>query len=375
MKFIVSSNSLTDALQSINGVLSTKNTLPILDNYLFVVEGNKLKVVASDIETTMEVEVELSMVDGEGSIAIPAKITLDTLRTLPKTPVTFEINLDSKLIEISTDTGTFKNIGFDAEEFPKVAEIEDSKTIKIPTPFLLRALSKTHFATGNDEMRPVMMGVNIEFTSRGIVFVGTDAHKLVRYIYKGVTTEEEDSFILPKKPLNLLRNNLAGYDNEDVTLDYNQTNVRVTTGNLTMTSRLVNGKYPNYEAVIPLNNPNILIVDRTNFLNTLRRVSIYANQSTLQVRLSISGNAMEMSAEDIDYANAGKEHLTVNYTGEDLEIGFNSKFLLEMLQNMDSEQVQIEMSSPGRAGILVPYDVKDEEEEILMLVMPIMLGQ
>lgn len=375
MKFIVSSNTLTGALQSINGVLSTKNTLPILDNYLFIVEGNKLKVIASDIETTMEVEVELSMAEGEGSIAIPAKITLDTLRTLPKTPVTFDINLDTKLIEISTDTGTFKNIGFDSEEFPKVADIEDNKSVKIPTAFLLRALGKTHFATGNDEMRPVMMGVNIEFTSRGIIFVGTDAHKLVRYIYKGVTTENEDSFILPKKPMNLLRNNLSNYDSDEVTIDYNKTNVRVSTGNLTMTSRLVNGKYPNYEAVIPLNNPNLLIVDRTNFLNTLRRVSIYANQSTLQVRLSISGNAMEMSAEDIDYANAGKEHLTVNYTGEDLEIGFNSKFLLEMLQNMDSEQVQIEMSSPGRAGILVPYDVEDEEEDILMLVMPIMLGQ
>jgi len=375
MKFIVSSNTLTGALQSINGVLSTKNTLPILDNYLFIVEGNKLKVIASDIETTMEVEVELSMVEGEGSIAIPAKITLDTLRTLPNTPVTFDINLDSKLIEISTDTGTFKNIGFDSEEFPKVAEIKESKSVQIPTAFLLRALGKTHFATGNDEMRPVMMGVNIEFTSRGIIFVGTDAHKLVRYIYKGVTTENEDSFIFPKKPMNLLRNNLASYNSDEVTIDYNQTNVRVSTGNLTMTSRLVNGKYPNYEAVIPLNNPNLLIVDRTNFLNTLRRVSIYANQSTLQVRLSISGNAMEMSAEDIDYANAGKEHLTVNYTGEDLEIGFNSKFLLEMLQNMDSEQVQIEMSSPGRAGILVPYDVEDEEEDILMLVMPIMLGQ
>jgi DNA polymerase-3 subunit beta len=197
----------------------------------------------------------------------------------------------------------------------------------------------------------------------------------VRYIYKGVKTEDEDSFILPKKPMNLLRSTLSGIENEDVEIVYNQKNVRFSVGNLTMTSRLVNGKYPNYEAVIPVNNPNILIVDRTNFLNTLRRVSIYANQSTLQVRLSISGNSMEMSAEDIDYANAGVEKLTVNYTGEDLEIGFNSKFLIEMLQNMDSEQVQIEMSTPGRAGILVPYDVDDEEEDILMLVMPIMLGQ
>lgn len=374
MKFIVSSNTLTGALLSVNGVLSTKNTLPILDNFLFEIKGNKLHILASDLETTMEAVVELSMAEGEGSIAVPARITLDTLRTLPNTPVTFDINTETKLIEISTDTGNFKNVGFDADEFPKVAEIADSKTLKMPALFLGRALGKTHFATGNDEMRPVMMGVNFEFTSRGIIFVGTDAHKLVRYIYKGVKTEDEDSFILPKKPMNLLRSNLSNTEVEEVTIEYNKKNVRFTLGNLTMTSQLINGKYPNYEAVIPLNNPNILVVDRTNFLNTLRRVSIYANQSTNQIRLSINGNSMEMSAEDIDYSNLGKETLTVNYTGEDMDIGFNSKFLIEMLQNMDSEQVKIEMSSPGRAGILVPYDVEDDEEDILMLVMPIMLN-
>lgn len=358
-----------------NGVLSTKNTLPILDNYLFVVKGKTLKIIASDIETTMEIDVELSMADGEGSVAIPAKITFDTLRTLPSTPVSFSIDDNTHTIEMTTETGAFKNIGFDADEFPKVATIEDSKIFKIPTAFLLRGLSKTHFATGNDEMRPVMMGVNLEFTPKGLIFVGTDAHKLVKYIYKGTLVEDEDSIILPKKPMNLLRSNLSSTSGEEVVIEYNQKNVRFTIDNLTMTSRLVNGRYPNYEAVIPINNPNILVVDRSSFLNTLRRVSIYANQSTLQVRLSISGNAMQMSAEDIDYSNAGIEHLTVNYTGEDMDIGFNSKFLVEMLQNMDSEQVQIEMSTPGRAGIIVPHGVDDDEEDLLMLVMPIMLGQ
>jgi DNA polymerase-3 subunit beta len=375
MKFIVSSDILTAALQRINGVLSTKNTLPILDNYLFEVQGKTLKIIASDIETTMEISIELSMSEGEGAIAIPAKITLDTLRTLPSTPVTFVIDDTTRAIEMSTETGSFKNVGFDPDEFPKVASIEDNKTVQVPTSFLLRGLSKTHFATGNDEMRPVMMGVNMEFTGKGIIFVGTDAHKLVKYVYKGTKLDEEDSFILPKKPMNLLRNNLGVIEADEVKIDYNQKNVCFTMDNMSMTSRLVNGKYPNYEAVIPVNNPNKLIVDRVGFLNTLRRVSIYANQSTLQVRLSISGNAMRMSAEDIDYSNAGIEHLTVNYNGEDMEIGFNSKFLIEMLQNMDSEQIQIEMSDPGRAGIIVPHDGEDEDEDILMLVMPIMLGQ
>lgn len=375
MKFIVSSDILSGALQRVNGVLSTKNTLPILDNYLFTIKGKMLKITASDIETTMEIDIELSMADGEGSIAIPAKITLETLRTLPTTPVTFSIDEKTKSIEMSTETGSFKNVGFDADEFPKVVDIDESKTILIPTAFLLRGLGKTHFAAGNDEMRPVMMGVNIEFTSKGIIFVGTDAHKLVKYVYKGTSVEDEDSIILPKKPMNLLRSNLSSVAGEEVKIEYNQKNVRFTIDNFTMTSRLVNGRYPNYKAVIPVNNPNILVLDRSNFLNTLRRVSIYANQSTLQVRLGISGNAMQMSAEDIDYANAGMEHLTVNYTGEDIEIGFNSKFLIEMLQNMDSEQVQIEMSTPGRAGIIVPHGIEDDEEDILMLVMPIMLGQ
>lgn len=375
MKFIVSSSTLSKALSAINGVLSTKNTLPILDNYLFEVKENKLSVIASDIETTMEIEVELTMAEGEGSIAVPAKITYDTLKTFSDTPVTFEIDLNSKLIEISTDTGSFKNVGFDADEFPKIASIEDSNSLKIPTDYFYRALSKTYFATGNDEMRPVMMGVNVEFTNEGIIFVGTDAHKLVRYIYKGVKSESEDAFIIPKKPMNLLRTNLPNVAEEFVNIEYNKTNVRFEMGSLIMTSKLVNGKYPNYEAVIPVNNPNLLIVDRINFLNTLRRVSIYANQSTLQVRLSISGNSMEMSAEDMDYSNAGVEQLTVNYTGDDMQIGFNSKFLIEMLANMDSDQIQLEMSTPGRAGIIIPHNDDNNDEDILMLVMPIMLGQ
>ncbi len=375
MKFIVSSEVLTSALQKVSGVLSAKSSLPILNNYLFDIKGNQLTITASDIETTMEVNLELSMADGEGTIAIPAKITLETLRTLPNTPVVFNIDEKTKAIEMSTETGSFRNIGFDADEFPKIASIEDSKTITIPTAFLLRGLNKTHFATGNDEMRPVMMGVNMEFTSKGVIFVGTDAHKLVKYVYSGTQSSEEDSIIFPKKPMNLLRSNLSGIQDEEVTIEYNQKNIRFKFDNFTMTSRLVNGKYPNYEVVIPVNNPNILVVDRASFLNTLRRVSIYANQSTLQVRLSISGNSLKMSAEDVDFSNAGLEHLTVNYTGEDMDIGFNSKFLVEMLQNMDSEQVQIEMSTPGRAGIIIPHGVDDDEESILMLVMPIMLGQ
>ncbi len=373
MKFIVSSSTLLNGLQSVSGVLGTNSTLPILDNFLFKLESNRLVISASDIETSITVDVPLVMSESEGSIAVPAKILLNTLKTLPDTPISFNIDVVNKTIELTTDTGSFKNVGFDADEFPVAPQIEDPTTISIPAEHLLHGINKTHFATGNDEMRPVMMGVNFEITTRGIILVGTDAHKLVRYIRRDVVSENEDSFILPKKPLNLLRSAL-GSAVDDVKIEYNKTNVRFTFGNIIMTSRLVQGKYPNYEAVIPLENPNVLIVDRVLFMNTLRRVAIYSNQSTLQVRLRISGQMMEVSAEDLDYANAGVEKLNVSYSGEDLEIGFNSKFLVEMLNNLDAKQLQIEMSTPGRAGIIVPVDKDDENEDILMLVMPIMLN-
>ena len=373
MKFIVSSNVLLKALQSISGVLSTNSTLPILDNYLFELIDGSLTVTASDIETTMSVNIPLVKAEEEGNIAVPAKILLDTLKTFGDIPISFFINLETKLIELSTDDGKFKLSGFDGAEFPNAPSIEGASMVEIPAEVLEQAISKTIFATGSDELRPVMMGVSFELTGEGLILVGTDAHKLVKYTRKDIISKSEDSFIIPKKSLNMLKNTL-GRSDDKVNIEYDAKNAIFTFENFKLICRLVDGKYPNYEAVIPKDNPNILSVDRVQLLNKIRRVSFFANQSTNQIRLKISGKELILSAEDMDYTNEAYERLTCSYEGEDIEIGFNAKFLIEMLNNLTNEQITIELSTPGRAGIIVPVNEDDKNEHIIMLVMPIMLN-
>ena len=373
MKFIVSSNVLLKALQSISGVLSTNSTLPILDNYLFELIDGSLTVTASDIETTMSVNIPLVKAEEEGNIAVPAKILLDTLKTFGDIPISFFINLETKLIELSTDDGKFKLSGFDGAEFPNAPSIEGASMVEIPAEVLEQAISKTIFATGSDELRPVMMGVSFELTGEGLILVGTDAHKLVKYTRKDIISKSEDSFIIPKKSLNMLKNTL-GKSDDKVNIEYDAKNAIFTFENFKLICRLVDGKYPNYEAVIPKDNPNILSVDRVQLLNKIRRVSFFANQSTNQIRLKISGKELILSAEDMDYTNEAYERLTCSYEGEDIEIGFNAKFLIEMLNNLTNEQITIELSTPGRAGIIVPVNEDDKNEHIIMLVMPIMLN-
>ncbi len=371
MKFIVSSKLLQQSLQSISGVLGGNSTLPILDNFLFRLENDELKVTASDVETTMTVSVSLVKSEDEGVTAIPAKILLDTLKTFGDIPITFNIN-DSDHVEIITDDGKFKLSGYDGNEYPNISEMESPAEIKISAEILEEAISKTIFATGSDELRPVMMGVNFEFTADGLILVGTDAHKLVKYTKKSIVSEVEDSFVVPKKPLNQLKN-ILGKTNEDVVVKYTKTNALFEFDNYSLICRLVDSKYPNYEAVIPKDNPNTLTVDRLQLLNKIRRVSYFANQSTNQIRLSISGQELILSAEDLDFTNEAHERLNCSYDGSDLEIGFNSKFIIEMLNNLNSEEVIMELSTPGRAGLLLPVTDKESDEEILMLVMPIML--
>ncbi|RLD65170.1 MAG: DNA polymerase III subunit beta [Bacteroidetes bacterium] len=372
MKFIVSSSVLLKGLQSMSGVLSTNSTLPILDNYLFELIDNNLSITASDIETTMRVNIPLVKSEDEGSIAIPAKILLDTLKTFGDIPISIFINLETKLIELSTDDGKFKLSGFDSSEFPNAPSIESASSIEIPAEILEQAISKTIFATGSDELRPVMMGVNFELTSEGLILVGTDAHKLVKYTRKDVISTSEDAFIVPKKSLIMLKNSL-GKSDDKVKVEYDEKNAIFTFEDFKLICRLVDGKYPNYEAVIPKNNPNILSVDRVQLLNKIRRVSFFANQSTNQIRLKISGKELILSAEDMDYTNEAHERLSCSYEGDDIEIGFNAKFLIEMLNNLTNEQITIELSTPGRAGIIVPVN-EDTNEHIIMLVMPIMLN-
>ena len=370
MKFIVSSSQLLKQLQVLGGVINNNNTLPILDNFLFELSENQLKVSASDLETTMTAVVAIES-DSKGSIAISARLLLDTLKTFPDQPLTFKTEGDS-IIEISSDQGKYDMAYFGGDEFPKSVSLQSpSKTI-VPSNVLATAISKTIFAAGNDDLRPVMSGVFFQFSTDNLTFVATDAHKLVKYTRTDVTADKTAEFIMPKKPLNLLKGVLGG--EEDVVIEYNDANAKFTFENFVLICRLIDGKYPNYEAVIPKENPNKLTVDRASFQNSVRRVSIFSSKTTHQIRLKMAGTELNISAEDLDFSNKADERLSCDYQGDDMQIGFNSRFLSEMLSNLTSSEVLIEMSLPNRAGILTPIDGTDEGERITMLVMPVMLN-
>lgn len=371
MKFIVSSTYLLKQLQILGGVINTSNTLPILDNFLFELDNSKLTVSASDLETTMSSVIDVES-DSEGSIALPARLLLDTLKTFPEQPLTFVVE-DNNTVEISSNHGKYALAYADGNEFPKTVALEDPSKTTIMGDILATAISKTIFAAGNDDLRPVMSGVFFQFSDEGLTFVSTDAHKLVKYTREDVKANDTAEFIMPKKPLNLLKGILAGSE-EDVTIEYNESNAKFTFENTILICRLIDGKYPNYEAVIPKENPNVLSIARNQFLNSVRRVSIFSNKTTHQIRLKIAGAELNISAEDIDYSNKAEERLNCDYQGDDMQIGFNSRFLTEMLNNLNADDVQLEMSLPNRAGILTPVDGLDEGEKVTMLVMPVMLN-
>jgi len=371
MKFIVSSSYLLKQLQVLGSVINSSNTLPILDNFLFELDNNALKVSASDLETTMTATLEIDS-KSQGSVAIPAKLLLDILKTFPEQPLTFTVE-DNSTVEISSNSGKYAIAYAPGEEFPKAVVLDDpSKTI-VPAEVLATAVSKTIFAAGNDDLRPVMSGVFFQFSPEGLIFVATDAHKLVKYARTDVKASQVADFIMPKKPLNILKGILGASDAE-VAIEYNDANATFSFENYVLTCRLIDGKYPNYEAVIPKENPNKLLINRVQFLNSVRRVAIFANKTTHQIRLKIAGTELNISAEDIDYSNKADERLTCDYQGDDMQIGFNSRFLTEMLNNLSSDEIQLEMSMPNRAGILTPVDGLDEGETITMLVMPVMLS-
>ncbi|WP_298494791.1 DNA polymerase III subunit beta [uncultured Algibacter sp.] len=371
MKFIVSSTYLLKQLQVLGGVINSSNTLPILDNFLFELDSSQLTVSASDLETTMASTLDVES-DSKGSVAIPARLLLDTLKTFPEQPLTFVVE-ENNTVEISSNHGKYALAYADGNEFPKAIALEDPSKTVITGDVLATAISKTIFAAGNDDLRPVMSGVFFQFSTEGLTFVATDAHKLVKYTREDVTANQVAEFIMPKKPLNLLKGILAASE-DDVTIEYNESNAKFTFENSVLICRLIDGKYPNYEAVIPKENPNKLVIDRNQFLNSVRRVSIFSNKTTHQIRLKIAGAELNISAEDIDYSNKAEERLTCDYQGDDMQIGFNSRFLTEMLNNLNADNVQLEMSMPNRAGILTPVDGLDEGEHITMLVMPVMLN-
>ena len=371
MKFIVSSSNLLKNIQILGGILNTNNTLPILDFFLFEISNNSLNITASDLETTLSANIEIECTETK-TIAVPAKLLLDTLKTFPEQPLTFNI-LENNIIEISSNHGKFALAYANGDEFPKTIEISDPSSSNISSNVLYEAINTTIFASGNDDLRPVMSGVFFQFSEQNSTFVATDAHKLVRYVRNDFKSDKLVEFIMPKKPLNILRGIL---DNSkfDVKIEFNESNAKFTFSNLSLTCRLIDGKYPNYEAVIPKENPNVLTIDRSLFLNSTKRVSIFSNKTTHQIRLKIKGNELIISAEDLDYSNKAEERLECNYNGDDIEIGFNSRFLTEMLSNLSTDEIQLELSLPNRAGILTPTKSKSDEEEITMLVMPVMLN-
>lgn len=371
MKFIVSSSYLLKQLQVLGGIINSNNTLPILDNFLFNLNNNALTVSASDLETTISSKLEVESTD-TGKVCIPARLLLETLKTFPEQPLTFTVE-DNNTIEISSNHGKYALAYANAEDFPNVVELKDPSATVIQGDVLATAISKTIFASGNDDLRPVMSGVFFQFSTENLIFVATDAHKLVKYTRDDISASQTAEFIMPKKPLNLLKSILGGSE-DDVTIEYNESNAKFSFDNTEMICRLIDGKYPNYEAVIPKENPNKLLIDRNQFLNSVRRVSIFSSKSTHQIRLKIAGAELNISAEDIDYSNKAEERLTCDYQGDDMQIGFNSRFLTEMLNNLTSDEVSLEMSLPNRAGILTPVDGLDDGETVTMLVMPVMLN-
>jgi len=371
MKFIVSSESLLKELQTLGGVVNSTNTLPILDNFLFHLNSNQLILTASDLETSMSATIEVESQDS-GMIALPARLLLDTLKTFPEQPLTF-VKTDNNTVEISANNGKYALAYLNGEDFPKAAQVKDPIKTQINGQILATAINATLFASGNDDLRPVMSGVFFQFNTSELTFVATDAHKLVKYTRTDIQADKNAEFIMPKKPLQLLKGILQSI-NEDVIIEYNETNAEFSFGNIRMTCRLVEGKYPNYEAVIPKENPNVMQIGRIDFLNSVRRVSIFSNKTTHQVRLKLAGAELQVSAEDFDYSNKAEERLGCEYLGDDMQIGFNSRFLIEMLNNISCDEIKLSMSLPNRAGIITPIDHLDEGEDVTMLVMPVMLN-
>jgi DNA polymerase-3 subunit beta len=371
MMRLVSSSTLLKQLTNINGVITINPVVPILENFLFEIKEGKLTVSASDLQTSMITELEVESKES-GSIAVPAKILMDTLKNLPEQPVTFSIDPETYSIEISSDIGRYKLSGENATDFPKIPEVSDGYAVDISTDALARAIGNTIFATSNDELRPAMTGVYVNLSDTNTTFVATDGHRLIRYRRVDVVSDDNNAIIIPRKALNLLKATLPS-ENSNVTIEFNMANAFFHFNNIKMICRLIDERYPDYENVIPNDNNNEMTIDRGELLSSLKRISIYANKTTNQVRLKITGSELQISAEDLDFSNEANERLACEHDGEDIEIGFNARFLIEMLNNIESKEITLKLSEPNRAGLIIPKE-KGDNEDILMLVMPVMLN-
>jgi len=375
MKFVVSSSELLGHLQAISRVISSKNTLPILDNFLFNLSGNDLEITASDLESTLITRMKLENTDGDGTIALPARILLDTLKEFSVQPLTFDINMETLAVVISSENGKFNVVGQNGIDFPALPSIKKDKKFEfvINADVLLAGISKTLFATADDELRPVMGGIFVETSTDKITFVASDAHKLVRYQRTDAHSDDNASFILPKKPASLLKNILPK-EAGPVTVEFDDKNAFFILSNYKVVCRLVEGNYPNYNSVIPKNNPRKITIDRVEFFNTLKRVSVFSNQASNLVKLQLKGNQVLVSAQDIDFSISAYERIKCQYEGDEIEIGFKSVFLVEILSNIGSQDVMIELADPTRAGLFLPVISDNESEDLLMLLMPMMIN-
>lgn len=375
MKFTVSSTALSSSLQSISRVISSKNTLPILDNFLFKIADEELSVTASDLETTLTTSVEISEVEGNGSVAVSAKLLLDILKEFSEQPLVFDINDADMSITMKSFSGTYNLVGQVGEEYPSLPELsEDKSTLNVPVDVLFSGINKTLFAAATDDLRPTMTGVFFDIRQDNLTFVATDAHKLVRFKSTAVQPNFVANFILPQKPSGVLKTILPK-ENGDVLVEFDGKNVAFTLSHYKMFCRQIEGRFPNYENVIPKQEDNInkVVVDRVSLVNALRRVSLFTNQANNLIKLALDNNSLNISAQDIDFSISAEETLECQYAGQMLTIGFKSQFLIEILNNISSMEVLIELSDPSRAGLILPYE-QNEDENLLMLLMPMLLN-
>jgi DNA polymerase-3 subunit beta len=378
MKFIVSSTDLLSHLQAISRVINSKNSLPILDNFLLQLEGNTLTMTASDIETTLITSMEVETAEGNGKVAVASRLLLDTLREFSEQPLSFNINDSNLAMVITSPNGSYNFIGQNGDEYPRLPQLqEDARTLTLDVRSLLGGISKTLFCTADDELRPVMNGVFFDIAADRLTLVATDAHKLVRYKTKHssstiVEGDEAVSFILPKKPATMLKNILPKESGE-VQINFDKKNAYFKLANYTMICRQVEGRFPNYNAVIPTTNPYKIIIDRATLLNAMKRVSVFANQASNLVKLAFADNTILISAQDIDFSISAEETITCQFTGEPIKIGFKSSFLIEILGNINASDIVMELSDASRAGLILPFE-NEKDEEILMLLMPMLLN-
>jgi DNA polymerase-3 subunit beta len=374
MKFVVSSSSLSSHLQVVGRVIASKNTIPILDCFLFELSENRLTITAADSETRMITSIEVQESDGSGVFAIPSKSLLDSLKELPDQPVTFNINDETLELFIYYENGKYNFIAEHGDEYPQAKPLrEDAAKITIPAEHLQMGISRTLFATAEDDLRPVMNGIYFDIYTDNITYVASDGHKLVRFKDFSAKNNEQTSFILPKKPANLLRTVLPK-ELGNVTIGFDESNAYIELGKIQIISRLIEGRYPNYNGVIPKGNPYKVTVDRLLFTNALKRVTVFANPTSSLVKLSVSSDSIIISTQDIDYSTSAEEKIACVYDGEPLSIGFKGTYLIEILNNIPSSEVVLELADSSRAGLMLPAE-NEADEDLLMLLMPMMLNE